>query len=164
MVVYDAVVLIHLAKLTLLEKSCAYFESAVIPHAVLDEVVAGKRQGRADATIVEELVKANVLRVKTVKGQALLTRARAFNIQGGEAEALALYWQERADYLATDDDNVRKKRVALSLALVGTPAILISLYRARIIEQVKFHESAAELRKIGWFSQAVIDQILTEAR
>ena len=58
---------------------------------------------------------------------------------------------------------MRRKRVVLSITLVGTPAILVSLYQARVIEKAKFHESVAELRKIGWFSQAVIDRILMEA-
>ena len=163
MVVYDTTVLLHLAKLTLLEKSCAYFQQVVIPRAVLHEALAGKAHGYPDAVLVEALVEANTLKVNTVHERALLARAGAVNIQRGEAEALALYWQEHADYLATDDDNVRKKRVVLSISLIGTPAILVALYQARLIETSKLHESVAELRKIGWFSQAVIDQLLREA-
>ena len=163
MIVQDAMVVIHLAKITLLGKSCEYFQRAAIPEAVYNEVRLGKEQGYPDATVVEELVKRNTLVIKKVTDQALLKRAREFNLQRGEAEALALYWQENADYLASDDDSVRKKRVALAIQLIGTPAILTTLYHSRVIEKKKLQESLAELRKIEWFSNAVIDQMLMEA-
>ena len=156
-------VVIHLAKVTLLEKSCAYFQRAAIPEAVYNEVMLGKEKGYPDATVVEELVKLNKLVVRKVRDGALLKRAREFNLQRGEAEALALYWQDNADYLASDDDSLRKKRVALAIRLIGTPAILTTLYRGRVIEKQKLGESVAELRNIGWFSNAVIDRILMEA-
>lgn len=163
MIIKDAMVVIHLAKITLLEKSCAYFQRAAIPQAVYDEVILGKARGYPDAKVVEELVKLNKLVVRKVRDTALLKRAREFNLQRGEAEALALYWQENADYLASDDDSVRKKRVALDIRLIGTPAILTTLYRERLIEKHKLRESLAELRTIGWFSNAVIDRISMEA-
>lgn len=51
----------------------------------------------------------------------MIAKANAFNIQRGEAEAVALYWQEEADLLATDDDNVRRKKDALRIKTIGTP-------------------------------------------
>jgi predicted nucleic acid-binding protein len=163
MVVKDSMVVIHLAKLTLLATSSEYFKPAVIPEAVRDEILAGRKKGFEDAILVEDLIKAGKLKVKRVHDKSLLRRAEEFNVQGGEAEALALYWQEDAKYLATDDDNVRKKAVLLSLKVIGTPAILIKLFKARLISRDKFVESAQGLRKIGWFSSAVIDAMLTEA-
>ena len=163
MIVQDAMVVIHLAKITLLEKSCEYFQHAVIPEAVYDEVMQGKEKGYPDATVVEELVKRDKLVVRKVRDRVLVKRAREFNLQRGEAEALVLYWQEKADYLASDDDSVRKKRIVLAIRLIGTPAILSTLYRERLIEKRKLRESLAELRNIGWFSSAVIDRILMEA-
>ena len=164
MIIQDAMVVIHLAKITLLEKSCAYFRRAAIPEAVYLEVMRGKEKGYPDAKVIEDLVKLNKLAVRKVRNTALLKRAREFNLQRGEAEALALYWQENADYLASDDESVRKKRVALAIRLIGTPAILATLYRSRFIERQKLRDSLTELRKIGWFSNAVIDPILMEAQ
>ncbi len=40
-----------------------------------------------------------------------------------------LYWQESADFLATDDDNVREKRILLELDLIGAPVIIWKLLK-----------------------------------
>jgi len=163
MVVADAMVVIHLAKMTLLGTCCEYFKLVVIPQEVQREVLAGKAKGYGDATLVEELLHAKRLVVKLVRKKELLRRAREFNLQRGEAEAVALCWQEQADRLASDEDSVRRKAAVLGVELIGTPAILLTLYREQRIDREKFTESLAELRKIGWFSNAVIDKILLEA-
>lgn len=93
----------------------------------------------------------------------ILLKAEEFNVKRGEAQAVALYWQENADYLATDDDNVRKRSMLLNIRVVGTPAIILKLYIEKLIEKNKLYESLAELRKIGWFSNSVIDKIFMEA-
>jgi len=163
MMVMDTMVVIHLAKLTLLAKSCEHFKPVVIPEAVHEEILAGRKKGHEDAILVENLIKAGRLKVKRVHDKSLLKKAEEFNVQNGEAEALALYWQDEADYLATDDDNVRKKAVLLSLRLIGTPAIMLKLYKANAIGKDKFLESTQGLRTIGWFSSAVIDKMFMEA-
>lgn len=163
MIVNDAMVVIHLAKITLLEASCRHFKPMVIPEAVQQEILAGKKKGYEDVAIIEELLKAETLGVKHVKNTKLLKRAEAFNVQRGEAEAVALYWQEHADYLASDDDNLRKKSTLLNIQLIGTPAIILTLYRKKLISKDKLIGSLQVLRKIGWFSNAVIDTIVMEA-
>lgn len=164
MIVKDAMVVIHLAKVTLLKTSCEHFKPVVLPEAVHQEIMAGRQKGHEDVQIVEELIKAGKLSIKHVKDRKLLKRANEFNIQRGEAEALALYWQEKAGCLATDDDNLRKKGVLLDLKLIGTPAIMLRLYREGLIEKGKLLQSLGELRKIGWFSNAVIDRIMMEIK
>lgn len=163
MIIKDAMVVIHLAKVTLLERSCECFKPALIPEEVYREILEGKKKGHGDVQVVESLVAAGTLRVKRIRQRKLLRRAETFNIQRGEAAALALYWQERAEYLASDDDNLRKKSVLLNLKLIGTPALILKLYTAGVIGKDKLLESVQELRKIGWFSSAVIDKILMEA-
>lgn len=163
MIIKDAMVVIHLAKLTLLAKSCEHFKPVVIPEAVHTEILAGKKKGYEDAILIEDLIKTDKLKVKRALDKAFLKRAEEYNAQGSEAEAIALYWQEDADYLATDDDNVRRKAVLLDLKLIGTPAIILKLYKAKVIGKTKFVENTQGLRKIGWFSSTVIDKMLMEA-
>ncbi len=163
MLVSDAMVVIHLAKLTLLQTSCEQFKPVVVPEAVHRELLAGKAKGSADVGVIEELFNAGTLRVKRVRNATLLKRAGAFNVQRGEAEALALYWQEEADYLASDDDTLRKRRTLLNVQLIGTPAIILALYRKNLLNKGKLAASLQALRKIGWFSNTVIDKILMEA-
>ncbi|KXB06172.1 hypothetical protein AKJ53_01145 [candidate division MSBL1 archaeon SCGC-AAA382F02] len=161
LVVKDAMVLIHLSKMTLLRDSCELFDRAMVPARVYEEAVErGKRKDYEDAFLIEEVVKDDLIRIKDVKNPGLIERANKFNIQAGEAEAVALYWQEGGDLLATDDDNVRKKSVVLELDLIGTPTIILKLFKSGKVKEKKFHESLDTLRKIGWFSNAVLDRVL----
>ena len=160
-VVKDSMVLIHLSKLTLLESSCELFERAVIPELVFKETVSeGKEEGYEDAVLIEEIVEKDLIEVKEVRDRELIERANDFNIQSGEAEAVALYWQEGADYMATDDDNVRKKQDILDLDLISTPSIILKLLEEGKIDEEKFRYSLDILRDIGWFSNTVIDKVL----
>src|SRR3989338_564550 len=158
-IVKDAVVLIHLAKLSLLEKSCDYFRKVIVPSLVFNEV---NKEEYPDAKIIKGLVKIKRIVIKEVRNKGLIKKANEFNIQHGEAEALALYWQEKADLLATDDDNVRKKKDILDIKVIGTPAILLQLYNKRFINKEKALASIEGLRDIGWFSSALIDAMIME--
>ncbi|MDP4039155.1 MAG: hypothetical protein Q8P57_01065 [Candidatus Pacearchaeota archaeon] len=162
LIVKDAMVMIHLAKITLLESSCKYFNNVLIPNKVYAEIMAGKELGYVDVNIIEEMIMQHKIKVKKIGNQKYLSKTTQFNIQGGEAESVALYWQEKANFLATDDDNVRRKNLLLNLKLLGTPAIILLLYKKRLINKNKFKDSLEELRKIGWFSSAVIDKVLIE--
>lgn len=162
LIVKDAMVLIHLAKISLLEKSCGYFKDVITPRLVYEEVMEGLSKGYADAKVVENLANERKLRVVRVKDTALVKKANEFNIQGGEAEAVALYWQEKAEMLATDDDNVRKKAILIGVRIIGTLPILLKLKLAKLVDDEKFKECISELRKIGWFGDAILDKALME--
>jgi len=164
MIVKDSMVLIHLAKITLLEKSCKYFQRTIIPKRVFDEVTKCKEKNFVDIKIIIDLVERNKIEVIEIKNKKNLEKINEFNIQGGEAEAVALYWQENADYLATDDDNIRKKNLLLNINLIGTPVIILKLYKEKMIDKNKFVESINKLKKIGWFNNAILDKILMEAK
>src|SRR3989344_6025649 len=161
LVVKDASVLIHLSKLSLLEKSCDYFGRVMAPLAVNEEIMAGKEKGFGDAQIVEALIKKRKIVLREA-GAELIEKAFEFNVQGGEAQAVALYWQEKANLIATDDDSVRRKKELLKVNVIGTPAIVLTLRKNRKISNDKFINSISLLRRIGWFSNAVIDKILME--
>lgn len=161
MIVLDAMVLIHLAKLTLLESCCEMFETVLIPELVYEETVErGVEAGYPDAVLIQEIVEKGLVEVKKVGDEELTRRAHKFNVQAGEAEALALYWQENAHLLASDDDNLRSKRVILDLTLMGTPVIILKLRNQNMITEEKFGSSLEHLREMGWFSNAVIDEVL----
>ena len=91
MIVKDSMVVIHLAKITLLEASCKRFKPVVVPEEVYREILKGKKKGYEDVPVIEGLIAAGSLSVRSVRDKKLLKKAAQFNIQGGEAEALALY-------------------------------------------------------------------------
>ena len=163
LVVNDSMVLIHLAKITLLEKSCEHFKQVIISPLVFEETVAiGKEKGFEDAIVIESIVMQRKIMVLDVKKKNFLKKANGFNIFGGEAQAAALYWQEKASLIATDDDNVRNKKEMLGLNLLGTPSIILTLFNSKKIGQEKAVQSVNKLRKIGWFSSEVLDKVLME--
>ena len=164
MIIKDSMVVIHLAKITLLEKSCDYFKNVAIPEKVYEEVLAGKEKGYSEVSIIETLIINKKISMKKVGEETLLKKANEFNIHKGEAEAVALYWQNKADFLAIDDDNVRKKSTILNIRTIGTPSIILKLYKEKIIEKDKTINSLNELKKIVWFSNAIIDKILMEIK
>jgi len=122
----------------------------------------GKEKNYAEIAIIEASIENKRIIVKSVEKEEFIDKAMAFNIQGGEAEAVALYWQENADYLATDDDNVRKKKEILKLNLLGTPSILLLLYRQKVIKKEKCLEAIQKLKRIGWFNNMIIDKMTME--
>ena len=164
MIIKDAMVLIHLAKLSLLEKSCIYFKKVVIPTLIHHEILKGKEKGFVDVPIIIDLIKDKKITVKKVNNKSLIKKAEQFNIQRGEAEVVALYWQEKANLIATDDDNVRKKQVLLDLKVIGTPVIILKLYKKKLINKKKAEQCISELRKIGWFNNIIIDKLLMEVK
>ncbi len=163
LVVKDSMILIHLAKITLLEASCNFFGKVAIPELVFEETIGiGKQKGFEDAFLIEELVRRGNIKTKKVLKKNLVKKANQFNVFGGEAEAIALCWQENADFLATDDDNVRKKKQIFQIKLIGTPAIIMALYNKKAINAEKTRQALQKLKKIGWFSSEIIDRILLE--
>lgn len=161
-VIKDSMVIIHLAKLSILEKSCEYFKKVMIPELVYIEIMKGKDY--PETAIVNELIKNNKIIIKNLNDQNLIKKANEFNIQRGEAEVVALYWQEKADFIATDDDNVRKKKVILDIKIIGTPAIIVKLYKKKLIDKSKIEQCISELKKIGWFTNAVLDKMQMEVK
>ena len=159
LIVKDSMVLIHLTKITLLEKSCDYFVNVIIPSLVKEEVV---KKVQPDSAVINELISKKKIKIKNVKNIHFINKVNEVNIFGGEAEVVALYWQENADYMATDDDNVRKRGLLLNLKIIGTPSIMFSLYKKGIINKEKIIKSINGLREIGWFSNIVLDKIMIE--
>ena len=81
---------------------------------------------------------------------------------GGEAESVALYKQEKAELLMTDDDNVRKKKDILNIKVIGSLGILLKLRKENVIDRNKFSSALEQFRKIGWFSSSILDKVHME--
>jgi predicted nucleic acid-binding protein len=64
----------------------------------------------------------------------------------GEGEAIALYFQEKAQLLATDDDTCRKNRIILGIKIIGSPAIVIMLFKNAFRE--KLHSSVLSVYSV----------------
>ncbi|MEK6948026.1 MAG: hypothetical protein AABX19_02170 [Nanoarchaeota archaeon] len=162
-VVKDSMVLINLAKITLLETSCNFFKVVLIPKMVFEEVVtAGKNKGSDEVIIIENLIKNKKIKVKEIKDKEVTKMVNEFNIYGGEAEALILYKQEKCDLLISDDFNLRKKKDLVNARIIGSLAVLLKLRQSKKIDKNKFENCINKMREIGWFSSSVIDKVLLD--
>ncbi len=162
-VIKDSMVLINLAKINLLEKSCDYFKNVFIPIEVFNEsVVKGKEKNLEEDYIIENLIKNKKIEIKNVKDKKLIKMSNEFNIYRGEAECLELYKQEKADLIISDDNNLRKKKKILETKIIGSLAVVLKLKRVNMIDHVKFRNSIEKMREIGWFSNALLDKVLME--
>jgi predicted nucleic acid-binding protein len=159
LLIKDTMVLIHLAKTTTLEESCNYFQEVIIPEKVKQEVI---KEEHPETTIIKELISNNKIKVKTINNKDYYKRANELNIFRGEAEVVALAWEMSADAIATDDDNVRKKREIIKLRIIGTPAILLTLFQKKKIDKEKLQKAIRKMKEIGWFSSTIWDKIQIE--
>ncbi|MBI4448956.1 hypothetical protein HY641_02940 [Candidatus Woesearchaeota archaeon] len=161
--VKDSCVLINLARSAILTQACDYFGGVIIPPLVREEVLDRGSPYQEDALLIAEQIETGKIRVVNLKASLHWDMLDQLNIRGGEAEAVALYRQENADWLATDDDNVRRKRYLLKIQPIGTPAILVRLFRDKVISNIMFLRAVETLRETGWFSPIVYDTLLAEA-
>jgi predicted nucleic acid-binding protein len=86
---------------------------------------------------------------------------RKYQIDAGEAEAIGLALQERADWLLTDDAKARQVAESLGLEVHGSIAILLRSIAAGLIQ-----EKAAAIHLMDRLAQSslwISDRVLQEA-
>ncbi len=144
-IVTDSSCLIGLSRIARLDILRDLFESLLIPPAVFDEVVT-KGAGRHGA---EEVANSEWIVRHEIENQ-LSARTLRLSLGSGEAEAIVLASERKADYLILDDWNARKAAIELSLPVIGTKAILAKAAEKGIISDLPV--ALEELRKAGfWF-------------
>lgn len=159
-VIKDSMILIHLAKMAILADSCRHFGNVLIPVKVYEEaVLKGQEKGHPDALVIERTIKEDLIKIKEVVDKKKVDNLRLFGLHLGEAEAVALYFQDGARYLATDDDTCRKNRILLGINIIGSPAIVISLFKKGRLTKRKTIDCISALETIGWFDINVIQEM-----
>jgi predicted nucleic acid-binding protein len=129
-IVSDASPVIALALCDNLDILDKLFNKVCIPQAVFNEL------------IVPHKLKANEItewarnRIVPVKNTAAVT-ALSLNLDPGESEALALYWESAADYLLIDDKKGRIIAARNGIQTVGTIGVLLSAKQRGCLALVK---------------------------
>lgn len=141
------------------------FGRVIISPAVHREVVEkGIERRRPDAYVVKKLEDSKQIGVVSLVDRRLMAELAKYGLKGGELESVTLYFQERADLIASNDDKVRGLQLILNLDLISSPEIVFVMARGKAISKEKALDCLLQLKRIGWFSPNVIDMVMEEVR
>ncbi len=161
-IIEDSMVLIFLAKLDLIKETKNMFGNVVVSNEVERETTADTKL-YADAVKIRDSIDRGQVEVKKVKNENKVMKImKDFGLGRGEAETIQLYFQENADLLLCDEKKARKVASILNINLLGTPELIIQLYKRKFIGKGKAKESILKLEKIGWFKSSIIFEALKE--
>jgi len=142
-VVANSSVLIFLSKIKLLDILKKLFGTVYIPEAVYHEVVVegGERSGAI------EVKKADWVKIVHIKNKRLANYLRQ-EIDVGEAEAIVLALELKADVILLDDADARMIARSMGLNIKGTIGVLLLAWRKGLLEDVE--EKIKELMSKGY--------------
>ena len=157
MAVFDASTLILIAKAELLEPFLAGSKLGVaIPGEVEKECCGSKKT--LDALMIQKAVDESRITVIAVKNRRLVAKLRAdFSLGKGEAEAIALALNEKAQLLGIDDKNGVNACKLLGIAFTTAVGILIRSREKGLLERPDALAKLAMLAKYGRYKDSIIE-------
>lgn len=160
--IIDACSAILLAKVSVLE-ALVNWKKIAIPKTVYKEVIEGKEKKFFDALLVERLCTDKKIKIVNSKNKKLLNKLKEdYGLGEGEAETIAVYLEDKFDGLITDNKQGRKTSKVYGINPIGSPDIIISLFKTKKINKEKAIRALNNLRKYGWFEDSIIDYALLE--
>ena len=162
MIIADSCSVILLAKATLLERAIETY-NINITKIVLEEIMKGKENMSTDALIVEKLKENNKLNIIDDDKKITQRLELDFNMGLGEASTISMAITEKC-IIATDNKQGRKAAFINNLNLVGSPDIVVSLWKKEKISKEKAIDSLETLRKEGWFDNYIIEKAMDDIR
>lgn len=155
--VVDTSPLIFLAKLDRLDLLTMGADMVWVPQAVLDEV----RAKPDEATQAIEQVSQRWLSVHRVSNREAVEMLLA-NLDLGEAEAIVLAKEVKADKVVMDDLDARRYARRVGLDLIGTMGLLLAAHLRGEIPSIR--EEIERLQELGFrVAQPLVEAILREA-
>jgi predicted nucleic acid-binding protein len=134
--VFNSSPIIFLTKLGIIEAALDLFERIDIPSLVFSEI---RQQQDASAEAVENLISRKRVSVLKAENQRFVNALNR-RLGKGEAEAIALSIETRADLVILDDHAARAEAMRLGLAVKGTLGIV-----RRLMENGVFESDLEEL-------------------
>ena len=155
-VVSNSSPLIHLAKIKKLDLLKEIFGKIFIPKAVYDECVVESFKE------ANEIKKSEWIIVKKIKNEDL-KKALSIYLDDGEAEAITLAIEEKADLILLDDYDAREVARKYGLNITVVIGILLKAKYMKKIRRVKPY--LENLRETGfWMNDDLFLKILKELK
>lgn len=157
MIVLDASTLILLAKVELLDLFLTQVSvPVVIPNEVARESCGAKRT--LDALVIRRTLDTGRIKTMPVKSRGLVSRLRSdFSLGRGEAEAIALALNEKAQLLAIDDKCGINACKFLGLAFTTALGFLIRSREKQLLDAHEALEKLSLLASCGRYRSSIIE-------
>lgn len=156
MIVFDASTLILIAKVELLD---LFLANVSVPVAIPEEVArecCGSKTG-LDAVMIQKALDESRIKTIVVKNRRLVAKLQAdFSLGKGEAEAITLAVNEKAQLLGIDDKNGINACKLLGLAFTTAVGILIRSREKGLLEGPEALEKLARLARYGRYKDSII--------
>ncbi len=161
-VISDSSSLILITRLEILDLLIEVFGIIYIPEAVYVEAVEkGKTLKKLDAFTIEKEINDKKIFIEKIKNLKEKTNLKQnFNIHDGEAEAIVLYLEKKADLLATDDYRTEKVSKILKIKFFNTPAFLLRCFENKTLSKEKILLKFEKLSQIGWYKKQVLKEFI----
>jgi hypothetical protein len=157
MIVFDASTLILIAKVELLDLFLANVSVPVaIPGEVEKECCGSKKA--LDAVIIQRALDESRIKTVVLKNRRLVAKLQGdFSLGRGEAEAIALALNEKAEVLGIDDKNGINACKLLGVAFTTAVGILIRSREKGLLEESDALEKLSSLAKHGRYKDSIIE-------
>ena len=155
MIVFDASTLILLAKIDVLDLFISEYRGQVlIPEKVKEEVL---QRGSVETPQIAGLIEGGKVEVLEIEDRSLLKKLMDdFNIDSGEAEAVALALHKGAAFVATDDRNAIRACKFLKIDFVTAISILIRAVEKRLLNKKEAILKLEKLESVGRYKGPII--------
>jgi predicted nucleic acid-binding protein len=157
MIVFDASTLILIAKVELLD---LFLASVSVPVAIPGEVereCCGSKKA-LDAVIIQRALNESRIKTVVVKNRRLVGKLQIdFSLGRGEAEAIALALDEKAEVLGIDDKNGINACKLLGVPFTTAVGILIRSREKGLLEESDALAKLASLAKHGRYKESIIE-------
>jgi len=145
-IVSDTSPLLNLAIVDHLSLMHEQFGEILIPQAVFEELRV--EEGLPGSQSIREAIEKGWLEVKEAKDQIFVKVLRA-DLDKGEAEALALALQVKAEWVILDEREGRRVAKSLGLKVIGVLGVLLRAQREGKLQSLK--SAMDDLRKKAGF-------------
>ena len=153
-VVSNSSVIIALARICRLDLLEKLFKNVIILEAVWNEVIVEGKPGR------EKITRAKFIRVEKASNRRLVALLEEF-VDKGEAEAIALALEFKADLLLIDERDARNLAKKLGLQVMGTLGVIALAKYKGLISKTK--PIVDKLIESGfWISRRILKEFLKE--
>jgi predicted nucleic acid-binding protein len=130
LIICDSSPLIALSLCKKLELLDTLFSEVVVPETVYNEI---NKPGKPEAGNIAVWAREKIRQT----GNRQLLQALNLTLDAGESEAIALYWENSADFLLIDEQKGRKIAFQQGIKIIGTVGILLRAKQTGLITAVR---------------------------